>query len=302
MGKGKIITTDCPLCGSNKYHHFLTSKDYRFMLSDEDFNLVKCEECGLIFLNPHPIMEDISNFYPDSETYYGKYHPFLSFVSRLISEFKIMEIQKYMNKGQILDFGCGTGFFLSLFDKNKWNKYGVEVSKNASEVAKKSLNGKIFNCELQNCHFPDNYFDVIVANHVFEHLFNPNKELREIHRILKEDGILYIGVPNIESNQYEMTKEFWLHLDVPRHVIFYSHRTLSKFLDMNGFYIVSIKYPIIEFPFDIYHSIKRKLLWTSGSKSRSYIIFRSVPFLLLKLFPAWRGTIQVIARKVGMNP
>ena len=293
-----MINTNCPLCGSDRSHYVLNSKDYRFKLSNKTFNLVGCEKCGLIFLNPRPTMEEAFKFYPDAK-FYGDSHSIINFISRIISEFKRIEIERHRKKGRILDLGCGTGNFLSIFDENiKWERYGVEVSKYASQVAKKHLNDKIFTCELRNCCFPNNYFDVITANHVFEHLFNPHNELKEIHRILKEDGILYIRVPNIESNQFKMPKEFWLHLDVPRHVIFYSPRTLSKFLKMNRFHIISIKYPIIEFPFDIYHSIKRKLLMTSDSKSELYFIFKSLPFLLLKIFPKWRGTIQVIAKKV----
>jgi len=82
--------------------------------------------------------------------------------------------------GRILDVGCGDGSFLLSFSERGWDTYGVDVSKDACNLAIKRLRRNIFNSELSNCCFPSNYFDVIILNHALEHLSNPNETLKEI--------------------------------------------------------------------------------------------------------------------------
>ena len=75
---------------------------------------------------------------------------------------------------------------------------------------------------LKDAHFENSFFDVIRLSHVIEHLPNPKATFREIHRILKPDGIIYLTVPNTRSLVFWLFRENWYALDAPRHVISYS--------------------------------------------------------------------------------
>jgi len=116
----------------------------------------------------------------------------------------------------------------------------VEVSKYAAAYGNKhGLN--IFNGELNDAKFPSNFFDVIVMNHVLEHLFNPKETLQEVSRILKPDGLLIIGIPNIDSYAARVFGKYWSAMEIPRHLYHFSVKTLKLLLSENNFEIDIIK-------------------------------------------------------------
>jgi len=218
--------------------------------------------------------------------------------SMLMEKRKAAGISKYKKSGRILDVGCGAGDFLSVFDVKKWERFGLDISKEACTVAGKKLGKNIFHGELANCQFPNKYFDVITLNHVLEHMARPREEMNKIFRVLKDDGILFIRIPNIESTQFRITREFWLHLDVPRHIYFYSEKTARLLLEESGFRVIRVSYLWLEYPLDFFHSIDRKYNGQSTSKIKNTSIYLFAPFaLFIKLLPKMRGTCQLIASK-----
>ncbi len=74
--------------------------------------------------------------------------------------------------GTLLDIGCGLGWLLSALPE-KWNKYGIELSKVAAEFARRF--GNIFYGPLSESPHPENFFDVVVMHHVIEHLAKPKE-------------------------------------------------------------------------------------------------------------------------------
>jgi SAM-dependent methyltransferase len=135
--------------------------------------------------------------------------------------------------------GCGTGGLLDWLKKHGWHVYGVEISKQAAEYGNKyELN--IFNGELIEAKYPSAFFDVVVINQVLEHLYDPKKTLKEIHRILKTDGTLIVGVPNIDSYEAKVFGRYWSALDIPRHLYHFNLRSLKLLVEENNFNIKRI--------------------------------------------------------------
>jgi ubiquinone/menaquinone biosynthesis C-methylase UbiE len=106
--------------------------------------------------------------------------------------------QYNINKNnKIIEFGCGNGSI--------WVGKGEKLPENVSiiltdisplmiEKTKENITNKIFSIELmdiQNIPFSDNYFDIIIANHMLYHVPNIDKALFEIRRTLKEGGLFY---------------------------------------------------------------------------------------------------------------
>src|SRR5437870_11595841 len=83
--------------------------------------------------------------------------------------------------------------------------------------------------------FPESFFDAIRLSHVLEHLTDPQGTLREISRILKPDGLVYVTVPNTRSLNFWLFGKEWYSLDTPRHVISYSLSALKFLCDATGF-------------------------------------------------------------------
>lgn len=250
-----------------------------------------------MYLNPMPEKEELNKFY--SKVYYSRQSKIEKTYASLLRDRRVCMLMKIKKRGRILDVGCGDGSFLLCFKKRGWEVYGLDTSETAYKLAKEKLTDNIVNNELENCHFPNRYFDVVTLNHVIEHILNPIKTLEEINRILKDNGILFISTPNIGSLQFKVSREKWFGLDVPRHVNFYTPKTITALLRKNGFNIVRIQYPLLDFPLDLFYSLKVKQL------NNLPVLLSSILYLplligsiLIKLFPAWRGTLEVIAQEV----
>ena len=91
--------------------------------------------------------------------------------------------------GKILDVGCGQKPYEKMFRSSQY--IGLEIDSPENRQNKKAdyfYNGTTFP-------FQDSEFDSIIANEVFEHVFNPADFLIEINRVLKPEGLLLMTVP-----------------------------------------------------------------------------------------------------------
>lgn len=266
----------CALCGQGLSETILIGKDYRYNLSNDRFYIVKCPDCNLLYLNPRPLKEKMGQFYPEA------YYPQESFLQRILKPFfqrslsKIKTIYSYKSKGKILEIGCGDGDLLFSLKKRGFQTYGVDVSRKACLLAEKKVGKNVFNCEVTDCDFPPKFFDVIVLNHSFEHVGSPTDSLKEIKRILKDKGILFISVPNIDCFQSKLWREKATILDIPRHLYLYSPKTLEMMLKKCGFQVVKISMPVFVFPpLDLFPvDTMQKLLYQKA------ILFILFPFLI----------------------
>ena len=152
------------------------------------------------------------------------------------------ELDSFRNFGSILDVGCGPGILLSHIDKS-WNKYGVEISKFASSIAKQF--GNIFNGVIDD-YQPDISFDVCVAHHVIEHVTNPITFIKKIHSLIKPGGVLIIGTPDFDSGAARRYGNRFRFLHDRSHTSLFSADSMHRFLRDHGFEIYKVEYPFFE--------------------------------------------------------
>jgi 2-polyprenyl-3-methyl-5-hydroxy-6-metoxy-1,4-benzoquinol methylase len=168
---------------------------------------------------------------------------------------KIMLSRKYnliknLYKGKdILDIGCGTGYFLDFMKRKQYLTLGVEADMKARAHGIKEFGLNIlppddlFNGSIKN------KFGIISLWHVLEHLYNPEKYMKAIRELLKDDGHLIIAVPNCSSYDAEVYKNYWAGYDVPRHLWHFTPETIDLFVKKLGFKIVELK----RLPFDPFY-------------------------------------------------
>lgn len=111
----------------------------------------------------------------------------------------IKKLADYALPGEkILDSGCGSGRLFGILKEKKVDYYGIDISENLIEIAKKNFpEGKFEVADALNLPFPDNFFDKVYSISVLHHI--PSKELRlkylkEAKRVLKQKGILILRV------------------------------------------------------------------------------------------------------------
>ena len=254
----------CEICGKRNFQFLFNLKDNSLGIPGK-FNFVKCKDCELIFMNPQPSLNELQKHYP-KETYYslGKinlkesslktrmkillYKIYFSprnknyFLKTIFSPLKFFVRGTRINHNdKLLDIGSGSGQFLYEMKQLGIKGYGVEPGNFEKGIAKKE-GLKIKNLDLIQSKYPRDFFDLITMNHVLEHVNNPSKTIKEIHRILYKKGLLIMGVPNSNSLAYGLFKKNWYQLDVPRHLFNYSDKNLKDLLKKEGFKVINVRY------------------------------------------------------------
>lgn len=234
---------NCPACKSGSLISFFKSRDY--FLSNEEFLVDKCSECGLLFTNPRPGFNEILKYY-DSADYISHNSSSKAILTRIYTLARNYMLNKKCNivstnsKGKrILDIGCGTGEFLN-FCKNKgFESLGVELNEKPREEAKKK-----YGIEIRKS--VDDYlseeagFDCITLWHVLEHIHDLENTMYMIKKLLKPEGTLIIALPNCSSWDAIHYKQFWAAYDLPRHLYHFNKSSFSKFAEIHKFKIVKI--------------------------------------------------------------
>ena len=120
----------------------------------------------------------------------------------------------------ILDYGCGMGGVSQLFaDRYGCRVDGVEISENELQKAKIAFgeNEKIDFMLLHEFTFPKERYDLVFSSQVIEHVHNPGNYLSKINYMLKDDGYLLIGLPNIVNLNYLINLLFFSKKRMHKH-------------------------------------------------------------------------------------
>lgn len=236
---------ECLVCGADSRKPFLHVAN-RFDLSQK-FQLVQCQQCGLVYLCPRPTEKSITRYYQDPG-YQPHQAKALSLSEKIYQAVRVVNnrykrrlIEKYVGKGKILDYGCGTGEFLLEMKKSGWETYGFEPTPRAAQVA--SNYGLEIIEKLNNL---THKVLVITLWHVLEHVHTARHLLRQFHGILDPNGLLCLALPNRICLDARIFKQNWVAYDAPRHLYHFSPANFEKLLNNCGFTIESMK----SLPFD----------------------------------------------------
>ncbi|MFH1857942.1 MAG: class I SAM-dependent methyltransferase [Candidatus Omnitrophota bacterium] len=189
-------------------------------------DLLRCLECGVIFVHPFPAPEGLLAAYRDmkDETYFEEEQ-----LRRVIAERSLGLIERFAKRGRLLDVGCFLGFFLDVARSHGWDCSGVEPSRWARKIAEDRFGLKIVGESLEASHLPESAFDVVTLIDTLEHLPQPQAALSEARRVLKEGGFLYLSTPDIGSPAARILGDRWWGLR-PEHVVYFSKPSLFQWL------------------------------------------------------------------------
>ena len=138
-------------------------------------------------------------------------------------------------KKNIIDIGCGNGIVSSKFDK-RYYRFGMEVSNNAAEKAKKHISN-ISTKPLESNSYEEEFFDVVFSYHVIEHIYDPISFVENIHHIMKTHGKLVLGSPNFDCAMARRFKENFRLLHDKTHISLFSDFSLKDLLEDSGFQV-----------------------------------------------------------------
>lgn len=224
----------CPVCASNK-HSLVARMDRRL----KPLTTVMCDDCGLFYSNPMPTTEELSNYYKKEyrkDYQFALLKPSDKHVKKKQNEAKAryanIRAELTRDRLNLLDFGCGSGELVHEYATHGHDAHGFEPGATYSAFAQqtKDLKIEIRSTDYQNADYGAKQFDAISMLHVLEHIPNPLAALKKAHEWLKDDGVLYIEVPNMQA--YELKGFEHFHF---AHVLGFSRDNLIHALRLAGF-------------------------------------------------------------------
>jgi len=232
----------CDLCRSDQSELVIRQRDLLLEVTNDEFTIVKCCRCGLVYLNPRPSKDLLGSYYPT--VYYPpvleKVRPQLQQQAKKFSaKMKRWVLEEYYGYPLASPVGWSRMLRRILLWPDKqdqgWEPYGIEISEVASAHARGLLTGNIHTGTLESAPFPLKKFDLVLMSHSLEHLPSPTDALRRVNRFLKDDGLLVVSVPNANSLEYKLFGRWWFQLDPPRHFYHFDKRSLSGLFTQTGF-------------------------------------------------------------------
>ncbi len=236
---------NCLFCGKKNFKLFYKIKSFPIYfgaIPKDDFNKIKkfpleisyCKNC-LLVQQTRKISEKVMN-----KVYTSKYY---NCPSPKKSGLGDREIQKFWNffksikqkKGKILEIASFDGYLLGMMKKIGWDTYGCDPS-SASKVAKKKFGDKIKTTFYKAGLYKKKFFDVIVFRNLLEHMYDIEKFLKDVSFSLKNDGHVFIDVPNIKAIVKSGSFGVFFH----QHISYFSRSTIKNVLEKNGFKVKKI--------------------------------------------------------------
>ena len=241
----RIHYTHCPVCSSSQINPLLTVKDHS--VSKEDFVIWQCIECSLRFTQDVPDEDSIGSYYA-SQDYISHSNTDKGVVSKLyqkVRKFTLEQKAKLIinytkKKGKMLDIGAGIGAFLSVMKGKGWEIKGIEPDFTARENAR-----KFYGLELdepsQLYSLIHESYDAITLWHVLEHVHQLHDYIEQLKNLLKQEGKIFIAVPNYTSTDAAAYRNFWAAYDVPRHLYHFTPKAIEKLMQLHGLKLIAKK-------------------------------------------------------------
>lgn len=213
------------------------------------YRIVRCAKCGFGQTVPEIAPDQIGEIYT-------RYYPRKNIIDVAAATRRQVRVSPFakrwllgvnntahyhIRKGtRVLDVGCGDCTSLLEIQSLGAEGYGIEPDQNIKELVD-TLKLKVHIGVFDEVPYPERFFDYITMSQVLEHVHDPVRLVKSFQNILKENGQLIIGVPNIDSRLRKKYGSRWLNWHVPYHLNHFSKKSLELLAESSGYDVVRMK-------------------------------------------------------------
>lgn len=238
---GEMIEAPCDLCGSG---------ENKPVFEKEGFRHVRCNRCGLIYVNPrlkaHREFQRISGTGSMGEGQISSAQ-----LVRICRELSIFGNYRKLNT--ILEIGAGAGWFLNIARQTGWKAWAVEINRDAiAKLLEKGVRN-IITSSAEDFETDKESFDAVRMWDVVEHLESPRKCLKRVYDSLRPGGLLRLSTTNFNSLSRMVNGPEWVYINGSDHIILFDPETITNMLKSVGFQGCSIKTRSFNLRRKLYH-------------------------------------------------
>ena len=212
-----------------------------FLITNKKFKIIKDKETNVLKTSPVPKEKDMSLYY-NTEAYASYQEKPNNLVSLLYMGVRKISLKSKtrlvsaisLKAGDLLDFGCGLGGFLSAARTQGWSSCGIEPNQKVRMKAENTSGGVIFST-IREAQKTNKKYDVITMWHSLEHAADLKKTLSFLYSATKKKGKIVVAVPNHQSFDAKHYKKYWAAYDVPRHIWHFDQNSITNLFRKQGF-------------------------------------------------------------------
>jgi 2-polyprenyl-3-methyl-5-hydroxy-6-metoxy-1,4-benzoquinol methylase len=228
---------NCPVCGFNTLDPLLEQNGYP---------IVRCAQCGFLFVSPPPSADQLRAFYQQAEYYAGSelgYSDYLGERRRheqlALARLRLIE-RRRSTRGRVLDLGCAAGFFLNVAQQRGWEPLGVELSREMAAHAERLIGRPVAPTLDTLAIAPDSLAAATMWEYI-EHVPHPRAEVEQLVGLLQPGGVLALSTPNAGYWTAVHDPQRWRELKPPAHLGFFSEATLRRLLAECGLQDIMVR-------------------------------------------------------------
>lgn len=253
-GVGPIATEEvpcCPVCGGRDKDRLAVGFDYELLTCSNPWRMVRCRDCGHVWLDPRPAIDTLGIIYP-KEYYAYNYEQQINRIAvwgkRQLDRRKLRGILRLLGRRprSFLDIGCGQGRYLRTMARGGLSRdriFGLELDEPIVRVL--SAEGfRAFACRVEQCDtIPPGEIDLATMFHVIEHVDDPRAVAAKVASWLSPGGVFAVETPNIDSlDARRFADTYWGGYHIPRHWNLFTPSTLARLLDDCGLEVLDLRF------------------------------------------------------------
>ena len=254
-----LIDVPCNGCGADDFTVVATvSADHEYVGVIDDayalrpFRFVRCRRCGLVYLNPRPDDREILKYYPPEYGCFAQCPPkgaLMRGLYRVMVALKRRELlPRLPEQGVLLDFGCGNGHWLVAlkpYAGPEQRLIGIDPCEGPVEqLRRQGVEAYVGTDEnLLEIVEPESV-DLILFNHVIEHVPDPKRTLRRLATVLKPGGEIRGVTPNVDALDQRWMGPWWAGWHAPRHFVLFDRESLARYAADAGLELVQTRYEL----------------------------------------------------------